>query len=100
MFIDKPIHTFRKDGEYRDWSVVVCVSTGSFLWIGITFAVLHSVGNFPVFNDKFSIKVIDLSMTVANSLSNPPNIQSSPIALFRGRDCSSFNTKLGLTFEK
>ncbi len=47
-----PLHNFRMDGEYRDWSVVVCVSSGSFLWIGITFEVFHSVGNFSVFNDK------------------------------------------------
>ncbi len=66
---------------------------GPFLRIGIIVAVFHSVGNFPIFNDKFSIKAIDLSMTVADSLSNLPDIQSSPTALFTGRDCSSFNTK-------
>ncbi len=91
---------FRKDGEYRDWFVVVCVSSGSFLWIVVTFSVLHFVGNFPVFNEKFNIKRIDLSMTVINSLSNLPDIQFSPTAVFTERDCGSFKRKLGLTFEK
>ncbi len=70
-----------------------------FLWTGTTFAVFHFVGNFHVFNDKFSIKSIDLPITVANSFSNLPDIQSSPTVLFTGRECSSFNTKQGLTFE-
>ena len=58
----------------------------SSLYIGITLAIFHSLGNTPLLMDKFITRVKDEDIIGEASFNSLHDISSKPVDLFTGSD--------------